>query len=429
MKKALLLVMSILTVMISLVIVTNTQSVKIVKAAGESTLRKGVDTDYLLSLQEGKCIKLTDGDQGCNYPLLSLGIKVELEEDVQEELAASYFIEFETIDYNYSYDSEDVLLNLNENRHVCEDAKLVKEDGVIKLVPEVLSNKVDITKLREGVLSHLEENTFVVDLREYYVEPDEDLLTQEDLLDEYNKYDKFHIKYSNGYVLTAKDFVSYLDVADNQIIINQAMVEDSLESYIEDLLHANIENYNTVGQAWAFTKNNGEVIEVDGGTWGDELSLQKEVQYVKDCLLNFKSEDNRVPVLIKDYPDELPNTYVEVSIDEQHVWLYKDGVLVADSNIVTGWEGRHDTPKGVYYIMQKIDGTRLTGPTWNVWVDKWMKFTNKGHGFHDASWRKSKEFNPETYLKDGSHGCINLPKDFAYTLYDIISENDCVIIY
>ena len=56
-----------------------------------------------------------------------------------------------------------------------------------------------------------------------------------------------------------------------------------------------------------------------------------------------------------------------------------------------------------------------------------MRMTNSGIGLHDADWRSS--FGGKIYTYNGSHGCINLPPDFAYELYDRIERKICVIIY
>lgn len=34
--------------------------------------------------------------------------------------------------------------------------------------------------------------------------------------------------------------------------------------------------------------------------------------------------------------DDLAGSYIEVSLDNQHLWLYKDGALVTETDIVSG---------------------------------------------------------------------------------------------
>ena len=100
-----------------------------------------------------------------------------------------------------------------------------------------------------------------------------------------------------------------------------------------------------------------------------------------------------------------------------------------ESPIVTGLKGKMDTPKGVYFISEMQTGRYLRGADYVTWVNKWMRITNRGHGLHDATWRSKKEFGGKTYTYNGSHGCINLPKQFAYDIYDFLNTKDCVVIY
>lgn len=59
-------------------------------------------------------------------------------------------------------------------------------------------------------------------------------------------------------------------------------------------------------------------------------------------------------------------------------------------------------------------------------VDYWMPF-NGGIGLHDATWRKT--FGGDIYVKNGSHGCINLPYEAAEELYGIINYDMPIIVY
>ena len=121
-------------------------------------------------------------------------------------------------------------------------------------------------------------------------------------------------------------------------------------------------------------------------------------------------------------------TYVDVDIANQTMVLFVNGLPVLTSPCVTGTpKNNRSTPKGAFYIIEKIPGKRLKGDTWDVWVDRWMKFTSGAVGLHDASWRK--KFGGNIYLSNGSHGCVNLPKDVAYTLYDLVTVGTPVVVH
>ena len=95
--------------------------------------------------------------------------------------------------------------------------------------------------------------------------------------------------------------------------------------------------------------------------------------------------------------------------------------------VVTGNEGTNDTPVGVYYINDMFHGMTFSG---GLSSHNWMKFTARGHGFHDATWRPDTDFDSsETYKGRGSHGCVNLPLDFSSELFDSVQVGTVVVIY
>ena len=127
-----------------------------------------------------------------------------------------------------------------------------------------------------------------------------------------------------------------------------------------------------------------------------------------------------------------PDLYVEVDIDEQHVYVYKNDELIFDCNCVSGNKGSHDTPTGIFDVEEKEAGRRLEGynsygeRTYSVWVNYWISFYPH-YGLHDASWRD--EFGGDIYEYDGSHGCVNLSRSSAATIYDIVDYGTPVIIF
>ena len=125
---------------------------------------------------------------------------------------------------------------------------------------------------------------------------------------------------------------------------------------------------------------------------------------------------------------EATGTYVDVDITNQTMTLFVNKFPMLSSPCVTGTpKNNRSTPTGAFYIIEKIPGKRLKGDTWDVWVDRWMKFTSGSVGLHDASWRK--KFGGNIYQSNGSHGCVNLPKDVAYSLYDMVSVGTPVIVH
>ena len=125
--------------------------------------------------------------------------------------------------------------------------------------------------------------------------------------------------------------------------------------------------------------------------------------------------------------DYYGNTYAEVSITEQHMWMYKDGEVVFESDVVTGNPNLgNDTPIGAFRIRYHQANAVLVGPGYAQPVAYWMVFADDV-GFHDATWQPY--FGGDLYLWNGSHGCVNLPLDKAGELFNLVYDNMPVFVY
>lgn len=127
------------------------------------------------------------------------------------------------------------------------------------------------------------------------------------------------------------------------------------------------------------------------------------------------------------YGDYVGSTYIEISIDQQHMWAYKNGSQIASTDVVTGNKGDCDTPTGYYSVQNKSRGIYLSGPGYSSYVEYWMAFIGSSYGIHDASWRS--EFGNPIYKGNGSHGCVNTPYNAVRTIYNNIGTGTPVIIY
>lgn len=275
------------------------------------------------------------------------------------------------------------------------------------------------------------------------------ILTNEDYLSaDHTDYSDVCKKYNDflNNDLTINLYSAQKEVIDKNVIINW-VEKDSNNDFIEDengnfkLNQEEISNYisllkekyDTLGDSQEFVTSNGEKITVDTNCWGWEINEEGTKEKILNGLLSEEiSEIEPVYNITANNSslNTIGDTYIEVDIENQHVWFHKDGAIVWETDCVTGDVSKHrDTPKGLYYILEKMDGKYLRGADYVTWVNKWMRVTWDGIGFHDATWRSSSEFGGDTYLKDGSHGCINLPYDKASELYNLISVHDPVIIY
>lgn len=226
----------------------------------------------------------------------------------------------------------------------------------------------------------------------------------------------FAIEYTDGKVLDKHFFKQYY-TKDFEIDL------DSLN--LEEFLNSLEESYDTAGDTWEFTTHDGKLKNVTNVTFGSHVWRDKETEFIKDAISSRNSVSDRVPEFYGQ--SIIAGDYIEISLSDQRLWHFKDGKLCCQSDVVTGTKNRRDTPTGVYYISEKIPGKTLRGPGYATYVNRWMRLTNSGIGLHDAGWRGS--FGGSIYTYSGSHGCINLPKSFAYALYDEVENKTPVVIY
>lgn len=135
--------------------------------------------------------------------------------------------------------------------------------------------------------------------------------------------------------------------------------------------------------------------------------------------------------------EELTGTFVVVDISSQEVKLYCNNEVILTTPVVTG---KPSTPsdKGLFEIYDISHSRYLIGPNYKSYVDIMMKY-NGGEGLHDAQyhthedgfrhgWRDASEFGGDTYLKHGSHGCINMIHDDVITVSDYVDIGTKVLV-
>lgn len=210
-------------------------------------------------------------------------------------------------------------------------------------------------------------------------------------------------------------------------IVNANYTVSANDLLVDELTNAVITSLEYGNDHTRFTSHTGKIISVPNKTWLLLVNKEVEREKIKQAILSLTPYDASDAQYVSTYGGEIGDTYVEVDITTQEVFHYVNGLQCCYSPIVTGHAGRHDTPIGVYFVSECIPGKYLVGDTYRTWVDRWMRLTNSGIGLHDASWRGT--FGGNIYQSNGSHGCINLPKNYAYRLYNEITVGTPVVIH
>lgn len=183
------------------------------------------------------------------------------------------------------------------------------------------------------------------------------------------------------------------------------------------------------GATRGFTTSHGTVIKLDVEYYDNMIDIESMYDDLMNCLEN-KVTPHEGTVEFLDAEESnmaFGGSYIEIDLNNQCLWLYKDGMLITSTPLTSGnvLYGYY-TPTGVYSIQKKSTCVTLTGPTWASYVTYWMPFFG-AYGLHDATWRTN--FGGSEYLRDGSHGCVNLPYAQAEIIFNNISVGTKVIIY
>lgn len=214
-----------------------------------------------------------------------------------------------------------------------------------------------------------------------------------------------------------------------------AMDQGKIKAYVQSLA----DKYDTVGKDRGFTTTTGQNITVSGGDFGWAIDVDTTTDNLIAAInggLQGGFELAYSSTAKSRNANDIGNSYVELSIQDQTFWVYVDGQMVLSTPVVTGTVslGR-DTPTGIYKIKGKttdyiMKGDKNSDGEWSYQVhcDYWIPFAANGTiGFHDLASRS--EYGGEIYKTAGSHGCVNTPLDKVSQLYEIVSYNFPVVVY
>lgn len=382
------------------------------KLLGDSTIR-------VVSSKDSEITDLPIDKLGISYKLVDKNYKVlkKYPRVVNLQSSGVFYIKDTNKFRKYFED-------FNKTAEKSHDAYLKRSKSDIKVCPEKIGTQIDVDALVKTYTDELKLSNKIIDMNNFVVHPHRKSEDYAIVSKTMKNLKKWGIFYTNGKKITYKNVLPFIRFNKKlKLKINERKLRDYLSANITSI----VGSYNTVGKLRKFKAHNGKVYKLNTGTYGDVVNFTDEIDYIIKSLKIFKSSKNRVPCLDLDLPDDIPSTYVEVSLSNQHLWYYKKGKLKMQSDVVTGTLGKHDTPRGIYYVSEKIAGKYLTGDGYKTWVNYWMRLTNMGVGLHDATWRGN--FGGSIYTYSGSHGCVNLPYSFAKRLFHALDRKTAVIIY
>lgn len=224
-------------------------------------------------------------------------------------------------------------------------------------------------------------------------------------------------------VLDAATFQPWISLDENyEVVIDDAAVN----AYVSSLAS----KYNTYYSPKKFMTSYGQEITISNSKYGwwvdnaaEKAAIISEIQagttVTRDLHYSKKARVHG--------GQEFGNSYVEINLTAQHLFLYINGQCVLESDFISGNVSKGwDTPTGITGVTYKTRNATLRGADYAVPVSYWMPF-NGNVGMHDATYKN--DFGGNYYKTEGSHGCVNLPLESAKTIYSYVYANFPVIVY
>lgn len=226
----------------------------------------------------------------------------------------------------------------------------------------------------------------------------------------------------------------------NEVLVDAHMIHDWViidgnsveldEEKIGGFIAEQAKKYDTYGKNRIFHTTDGREIELKSGAYGWKTNKDEEKnELIEDLKKGEVIEREPVYSYTAAQPGDkdIGNTYVEIDLGNQHLYLYVEEKMILESDFVSGNASRGwNTPAGVFGLTYKTKNAVLRGPGYETPVNYWMPF-NGNIGMHDATWRSS--FGGDIYLTNGSHGCINLPFENAKIIYEYVYTGFPVVCY
>lgn len=305
-----------------------------------------------------------------------------------------------------------------------------EEGKDFSIIPEVQGTEIDMDRLKEAVRNALDNRTSLVSLadtgcyKQVSVKSDNEELNR--LCSNMNRFKDVTITYTFG---DQKELLAGTEIAkwiNGGTGTGMTIDEQKAAAYIKSLA----DKYDTYGKPHVYKSTSGREVTINGN-YGWQINQQEELVALKNMINNCSSQ-TREPAYSQTAASrngyDFGNTYVEIDMGEQKLYMYKDGECIVNTPIVTGNVSKnYTTPEGLYTLYYKERNRILRGPkladgsySYESPVSYWMPF-NGGIGLHDATWRG--KFGGTIYKTNGSHGCINMPLNAAKTVYENVYKN------
>lgn len=322
-----------------------------------------------------------------------------------------------------------------------QNAKIIYRHEKFEIQPEKSGTVIDSARIRRELASAMQigELKTTYNLAKYYREAE---VTKADLID----------RKIIQHLTTILEREIQLKINTKTVLFNGKMLANSLndKSEFDPLVIAEWvaeleQEYSTIYKAVHFTNVHGVHLKYKNiGNYGWFIDIQQSAEQIAQAL---KMEKTKTIQLVlqgdtKNQPLHVKKNYVEVDLDNQKMYCFKNGKLVVETPVITGRYAKGTaTVPGFHTLMDKLRNVDLTGVLttgdgmYNVPVDYWLPLLSYGQtiteiGIHDADHKLDYFGLPNAYQTDlGSYGCVNTPKEQVAKIYEASFIGMPVFIY
>lgn len=321
----------------------------------------------------------------------------------------------------------------NKNMIAPEDAYISEyseKNKNYEIIPETMGIELNNNLVEEVVSTAIMQGDTTVDLEEQGCYETAKITAEDAALvkacDTMNKWVSAQITYDwNGNkVVVDEDTIHEWIQTDNK---DPQLDEEAIEEFVAE----QAKEYDTYGKKRKFTTVQGIELTLPSGAYGWKTDREEEVKELTASIEKGENIDKEPVYSSKGAQkgsDDIGNSYVEIDLTNQHLYLFQNGSIVLETDFVSGNMSKAGcmTPPGVFGLTYKTKNAVLRGADYETPVNYWMPF-NGNVGMHDATWRGS--FGGTIYLTSGSHGCVNLPLNMAAAIYEYVSTGFPVVCY
>lgn len=305
-----------------------------------------------------------------------------------------------------------------------------EKTGSYEIISETLGTDLDLNLVEGVVATAIMTGESVVDLEEQGCYKTAKITSEDSTLEKncetLNRWVSARITYDwNGSKVvvdgdTIKEWIQ-MDAREPQL------EEEDVAEFVAE----QAKEYDTYGKKRKFTTVQGIELTLPSGAYGWKTDRAEETKELIASIQKGETIDKEPVYSSKGAQkgsNDIGNSYVEIDLTNQHLYLFKDGNMVLETDFVSGNMSKPDciTPPGVFGLTYKTRNAVLRGANYETPVNYWMPF-NGNVGMHDATWRSS--FGGTIYLTSGSHGCVNLPLNMAAAIYEYMSTGFPIVCY